>query len=307
MRLNLLDHSAFIHRAYHAMPPLVTSKGVPVGAVRGLCDSLLWMTRSRDFEATHWAAIGDAGRSGRMTLDPEYKGNRTERDDDLISQFKLADRACEALGIPVIRIMGQEADDVIAGLTHAFTRLGGEVLILSEDKDLMQLVGDRVTQYRPVERKFYGTPEVLEKWGVPTERISEVLALQGDTADNIPGIAKVGPKTAAKLVNGHPTFDAMLAACKEAALAANPTVLDPDFPVSQLKGERAIIARIARMEARLRLNLELTKLRPDCLPGDMDFATIAKRDRDYRVVFDLFKEFEFEALLRKVQGVRDAA
>jgi DNA polymerase-1 len=299
----LLDHSAFIHRAYHALPKLATSGGVACGAVYGLCDSLLWMTRARQFEATHWVAVGDAGRSGRVQIDPEYKNNRSERDDDLISQFPLADRACEALGIPVVRVMGQEADDVIAGLTEAFVAEGGEVLILSEDKDLMALIRPGVTQYRPVERKFYGEAEAFAKWGVMPDRISEALALQGDVADNIPGVPKVGPKTAANLINAYPTFAQMIAACKEAALAAHPTVLDPDFPISQLKGKSAIIARIARMEKRLLLNLELTKLRPDCLPGKFDFATIANQERDYRKVFDFFEELEFEQLIEKIETV----
>ena len=210
--LHLIDGSAFIFRAYHALPPLTRkSDGLPVGAVAGFCN-LLWneLTTTRSQEApTHLAVIFDAGSiTFRNAIYPEYKANRPELPEDLRPQFAFTRQATRAFNVPCIEIDGYEADDIIATLARRAREAGGTVTIISSDKDLMQLIGNGVDMLDPMKNKRIGPDEVIEKFGVGPDRVVDVQSLAGDSIDNVPGVPGIGVKTAAVyriMEQGSPT------------------------------------------------------------------------------------------------------
>ena len=205
--LFLVDGSGYIFRAYHALPPLTRkSDGLPVGAVSGFCN-MLWklMRDARNTDVgitpTHFAVIFDySSKTFRNTLYREYKANRSAPPEDLIPQFGLIRQATRAFNLPCIEMEGFEADDLIATYARLACEVGGDTTIVSSDKDLMQLVGPTVAMYDPVKDKRLGVPEVIEKWGVPPEKMVDLQALTGDSVDNVPGVPGIGPKTAAQLL-----------------------------------------------------------------------------------------------------------
>jgi DNA polymerase-1 len=212
--LHLIDGSAFIFRAYHALPPLTRkSDGAPVGAVAGFCN-LLWNQingkRAGD-EATHLAVIFDhSATTFRNTLYPLYKANRPELPEDLRPQFPMTREATRAFGVSCIEIEGYEADDIIATLACRAREAGGTVTILSSDKDLMQLVGDGVEMLDPMKNRRIGVAEVEEKFGVGPDRVVDVQALAGDSVDNVPGAPGIGLKTAALLIQEYGDLETLL-------------------------------------------------------------------------------------------------
>lgn len=214
-RLYLIDASGFIFRAYYALPRLTRSDGTPTGAVYGFVAMLLKLLEtarpSEQGEAQSSggkppiaiAAIFDAGRqSFRNEIYPAYKANRDETPEELKPQFSLVREATIAMGLPAIELAGFEADDLIASYTRAAQAEGYEVVIVSSDKDLMQLVDDTagISLFDAMKDKPIRAAEVQEKFGVPPEKVGDVLALMGDSSDNIPGVAGIGPKTAAELI-----------------------------------------------------------------------------------------------------------
>jgi len=199
--LTLIDGSGFIFRAYHAIPPLTSSKGVPTNAVLGFANMLL--KALREHSPTHVAMVLDVSRrSFRTALDPAYKAQRPEAPDDLVPQFPLVRDVTRALSVPILEQEGFEADDIIATLaTHARGH-GWEVVIVTGDKDFGQLVDDRVRLYDPMAEArgqggWSGPAEVELKMGVPPSQVIEYQALLGDKVDNVPGIPGVGEVTAA--------------------------------------------------------------------------------------------------------------
>src|SRR5262245_47092362 len=202
--LYLVDGSNFLFRAYHAMPPLSTKAGVPTGAVRGFVSMLLKLIG--DYQPAYMAVVFDAGgRDERAELFPAYKQNRAECPADLAPQFELAHRASVALGLCAINAVDAEADDVIATLARRAHQAGQKVVIVSSDKDLMQLVIEGQIELLDTMKeggsgKLYGPKEVEEKFGVPPAQLADVLALMGDSSDNLPGVPGIGPKTAAQLI-----------------------------------------------------------------------------------------------------------
>ena len=212
--LHLIDGSAFIFRAYHALPPLTRkSDGAPVGAVAGFCN-LLWNQingkRAGD-EATHLAVIFDhSATTFRNTLYPLYKANRPDLPEDLRPQFPMTREATRAFGVSCIEIEGYEADDIIATLACRAREAGGTVTILSSDKDLMQLVGDGVEMLDPMKNRRIGVAEVEEKFGVGPDRVVDVQALAGDSVDNVPGAPGIGLKTAALLIQEYGDLETLL-------------------------------------------------------------------------------------------------
>jgi DNA polymerase-1 len=212
--LHLIDGSAFIFRAYHALPPLTRkSDGAPVGAVAGFCN-LLWNQingkRAGD-EATHLAVVFDhSATTFRNTLYPLYKANRPELPEDLRPQFPMTREATRAFGVSCIEIEGYEADDIIATLACRAREAGGTVTILSSDKDLMQLVGDGVEMLDPMKNRRIGVAEVEEKFGVGPDRVVDVQALAGDSVDNVPGAPGIGLKTAALLIQEYGDLETLL-------------------------------------------------------------------------------------------------
>ncbi|WP_127105304.1 DNA polymerase I [Pararhodobacter zhoushanensis] len=218
--LHLIDGSAFIFRAYHALPPLTRkSDGLPVGAVQGFCN-LIWNELSASTptktKPTHIAVIFDAGSiTFRNELYPEYKANRPELPEDLRPQFPLTREATRAFNISCIEKPGFEADDIIATYARLATEAGGTCTIVSSDKDLMQLVGPGVDMFDPMKSKLIGPDEVMEKFGVGPDRVIDVQSLAGDSVDNVPGAPGIGLKTAALLINEYGDLETLLARAAE--------------------------------------------------------------------------------------------
>jgi len=215
--LYLVDGSSYIFRAYHRLPPLTDPEGTPVGAVYGYT-TMLWKLAD-DLNAaegpTHLAVILDKdSKSFRNDIYPEYKANRPEPPEDLRPQFPLIRDATRAFSLPCIEEQGLEADDLIASYARAAQRQGWNVTIVSSDKDLMQLVGEenggRIDMLDTMKNQRIYIPEVEDKFGVTPDLVGDVLALMGDSVDNIPGIYGVGPKTASKLISEHGSLTAAL-------------------------------------------------------------------------------------------------
>ena len=204
--LHLIDGSAFIFRAYHALPPLTRkSDGLPVGAVSGFCNMLnRYIEDNNGPDApTHVAVIFDhSSHSFRNDIFDGYKANRPPAPEDLVPQFPLTREATKAFNIACEEMEGFEADDMIATLACQARDAGGRVTIISSDKDLMQLVEDPIsTMMNTMSHQIFDEQKVFEKFGVKPNQIRDLLALVGDSSDNIPGVPKVGVKTAAKWLN----------------------------------------------------------------------------------------------------------
>jgi DNA polymerase-1 len=211
LNLLLIDGSGFIFRAFHALPPMTRPDGVPVNAVFGFTNMLARLIR--DHVGTHLAVIFDAGRlTFRNRLYDLYKAQRPEPPPELVPQFALVREATAAFGVPAIELADWEADDLIASYASAALAMGGEVTIVSSDKDLMQLIRPGVAMQDPIRQKMIGPAEVMEKFGVPPDKLIEVQALMGDSVDNVPGVPGIGPKTAAQLVVEFGDLEAVLAA-----------------------------------------------------------------------------------------------
>jgi DNA polymerase-1 len=259
--LYLVDGSAYIFRAYHRLPPLTDPEGTPVGAVFGYT-TMLWKLADDLHKAdgpTHLAVVLDkAGTSFRNAIYPEYKANRPPAPEDLIPQFPLIRDATRAFSLPIIEEPDVEADDMIASYARAATRQGWDVTIVSSDKDLMQLIGldqaggGHVDMLDTMKNQRIDIEEVAEKFGVSPDLVGDVLALMGDSADNVPGIRGIGPKTATKLIQENGNL--------EAALAAAPAMKPGKLRDSLI--EQADMARLSRV---------LVQLKEDCpLPIPLD-------------------------------------
>ncbi len=210
----LLDTSFFIFRAFHALPPLTNSKGVPTNAVHGVSTMLEKLMRDRK-PLLMGACFDTARATFRRELYPEYKANRLEPDEALRVQFPFVRRLVAALEIPVLDREGYEADDILATLAKRYEDEGYDVVIVTGDKDLMQCVTDHVTLYDPMRDQEIRREEVKEKFGVGPEAVADVLGLMGDSSDNIPGVRGVGPKTATALVAHFGGIEEMLARSEE--------------------------------------------------------------------------------------------
>eukprot|EP01039_Chlorochromonas_danica_P013756 gene13756-15978_t len=221
-RLYLLDGSGYIFRAYHALPPLTSkSDGLPVGAVAGFCN-MMWRlicelsAAHADDAPTHLAVIFDAaGPSFRSDIYDQYKAHRPPAPPDLVPQFALVREATRAFGVPAIDLAGYEADDLIATYARTAADRGDEVVIVSSDKDLMQLIDDRIGMMDPVKQTRIGREQVIEKFGLGPERVIEIQALAGDSVDNVPGAPGIGVKTAAQLLTEFGDLDTLLARASE--------------------------------------------------------------------------------------------
>jgi DNA polymerase-1 len=207
--LYLVDASGFIFRAFHALPALTDPQGTPVGAVVGFTNMLMRLLR--DLEAKHIGVIFDAARANfRNDIYKDYKANRDETPPDLIPQFPLIREATKAFGFEPLEVEGYEADDLIAAYAKAGRAKGLDVVIVSSDKDLMQLIRDGVVMYDPMKQKILGFAEVEEKFGVTPDKVVDVQALCGDPTDNVPGVRGIGVKTAAELINTFGTLENLL-------------------------------------------------------------------------------------------------
>jgi DNA polymerase-1 len=286
--LTLIDGSGFVFRAYHALPHLSTTRGVPTNAVYGFTTMLL--KALREHSPTHVALVMDAARrTFRQDIDPTYKANREEAPSDLQRQFPLVRDVAAALNVPLVEEPGVEADDVIATLACRAREQGWEVLVVTGDKDFAQLVDGRVTLYDPMAEAsgrggWTGAAEVEKKMGVPPARVVEYQAILGDKIDNIPGIPGVGEVTAAALVRRFGTVEEMLARADEIPLAVS-------------RGGEKLKEKIVANTERLRTNRRLVELRSDLsLPfGPEAFERRPVHEERTRA---LFAELEFSRLLK---------
>ena len=216
--LYLIDGSGYIFRAYHRLPPLTNIRDEPVGAVYGYT-TMLWKLADALHKAdgpTHMAVVLDAsGKSFRNDIYPLYKAHRPPAPEDLVPQFPMIRDATRAFSLPCIEEIGLEADDIIASYAVAALKAGWLVTVVSTDKDLMQLIQPGLDMLDPMKSERLGPQAVVEKFGVRPEALGEVLGLMGDSADNVPGVPGIGPKTAAKLIQEYGTVEAVLAAAAE--------------------------------------------------------------------------------------------
>jgi DNA polymerase-1 len=213
-RLCLVDGSGFIFRAYHALPPLTRADGTPVGAVQGFVNMLVRLIESHAGDRI--AVIFDTSRkSFRNDFFPEYKAHRPDPPEDLVPQFALVREATRAFDLPAVEMAGYEADDLIATYAALALANGETAIVVSSDKDLMQLVRPGVEMLDPLKQKRIGEAEVIEKFGVKPDRVVDVQALAGDSTDNVPGVPGIGVKTAAELINAYGDLDALLARAGE--------------------------------------------------------------------------------------------
>jgi len=213
----LIDGSGYIFRAYYALPPLSRkSDGLPTGAVSGFCSMLFKLledSRSDDsiHKPTHFAVIFDSAKKNfRNDIYSEYKANRSETPEDLIPQFEYIRKAVKAFSLPSIELINYEADDLLATYAKQIVDAGAKVTVISSDKDLMQLVSEKIRLYDPMKNKVLGENEVFEKFGVKPNQVIDVQSLAGDPSDNIPGVPGIGVKTAAELINKYKTLEILL-------------------------------------------------------------------------------------------------
>ena len=282
--LHLIDGSAYIFRAYHALPPLTRkSDGLPVGAVSGFVNMLQRYLQSNTGPdaPTHVAVIFDKGsHTFRNDMYDQYKANRDAMPEDLRPQMPLTREATRAFNIACEEIEGFEADDIIATLAHQGRDAGGRVTILSSDKDLMQLVGGGVEMLDPMKNKIIDTDGVREKFGVGPERVVDVQALAGDSVDNVPGAPGIGIKTAALLINEYGDLE---------------TLLDRAGEIKQPKRRESLIDNRAQIE----LSKRLVSL--DCamdLPFDLDSFEV--KDAVPEDLLAFLAKMEFRTIVKRV-------
>jgi DNA polymerase-1 len=280
----LVDGSSYIFRAYHALPPLNRkSDGLQVNAVLGFCNMLWKLLRDmpEDNRPTHLAIVFDKSEiTFRNKLYPDYKAHRPPAPDDLIPQFPLIRAAVRAFDLPCLEQAGFEADDLIATYVRIACERGASATIVSSDKDLMQLVNDCVTMYDTMKDRRLGIAEVLEKFGVPPEKVVEVQALAGDSTDNVPGVPGIGVKTAAQLIVEYGDLETLLLRAGE---------------IKQPKRREALIehAEKARISRRL-------VLLDDKVDLEVPLDELAVHEPDARKLIAFLKAMEFSTLTRRV-------
>jgi DNA polymerase-1 len=277
--LTLIDASGFIFRAYHALPPLTTSKGVPTHAVLGFARMLLKLLRER--QPGYIALCFDRdSRKGRLAIDPQYKANREATPADLVAQFELIRRVADVLALPILEVAGWEADDVIATMVDKARARGFRVEIISSDKDLLQLLAPDVALFDPVKDKPITEADALEKYGVAAAQLRDYQALVGDAIDNVPKVPGVGPKTAAELLKQFGSVATLMARVDE---------------VAKPKTREALKAHREQLERAL----QLVSFRHD-LPVDAEPAALARRELHQAEARALFTELEFFRLIAEL-------
>ncbi len=280
----LIDGSGYIFRAFHALPPLTRpSDGLPVGAVHGFC-AMLWklMGESKTSDApTHIAVIFDAGaKTFRNDIYDKYKANRPPLPEELIPQFTLIRDAVRAFNVACVEMDGFEADDLIATYAKDACAKGGDVTIISSDKDLMQLIVPGITMLDTMKNKRVGRDQVFEKFGVAPDKVIDVQSLAGDSVDNVPGVPGIGVKTAAELINEYGDLDSLLARAGE---------------IKQPKRREKLIefaeqARISRQLVRLKDDVAVT----------MPLEAFGVTEPDATQLLAFLQMMEFSTLTRRI-------
>jgi DNA polymerase-1 len=282
--LFLVDGSGYIFRAYHALPPINRkSDGLQLNAVFGFCNMLWKLLRDMKAEdkPTHLAVVFDLSeKTFRTEMYPDYKAHRPDPPDDLKPQFGLIRQAVHAFDLPCLEQKGFEADDLIATYVRQANEAGATSTIVSSDKDLMQLVNDGVVMYDTMKDKKIGRAEVIEKFGVPPDKVIEVQALIGDSTDNVPGVPGIGVKTAAQLIGEYGDLETLLKRAGE---------------IKQDKRRQTLIdnADKARLSKKLVTLDEHVKL-------DVPIGDLAVHEPDYKLLIAFLKAMEFSSLTRRV-------
>ena len=282
--LFLVDGSGYIFRAYHALPPINRkSDGLQLNAVFGFCNMLWKLLRDMKAEdkPTHLAVVFDLSeKTFRTEMYPDYKAHRPDPPDDLKPQFGLIRQAVHAFDLPCLEQKGFEADDLIATYVHQACEAGATSTIVSSDKDLMQLVNDRVVMFDTMKDKKIGRAEVIEKFGVPPDKVIEVQALIGDSTDNVPGVPGIGVKTAAQLIGEYGDLETLLKRAGE---------------IKQDKRRQTLIDNADKARLSKKLVTLDTQVKVDVPIGDL-----AVHEPDYKLLIAFLKAMEFSSLTRRV-------
>ncbi len=277
--LYIIDGNSYIYRAFYAVKGLFTSTGLPTNAVFGFMNMLLKVIREKS--PSHVAiAFDPKGPTRRHREYKEYKAHRPPMPKDLVPQIPYIHRMVETFRIPVLIQEGQEADDVIATLAVRARDDGMQVVIVTGDKDILQLVGPGITVYDTLKEKVYGPQGVEERYGVPPERMVEIMGLMGDASDNIPGVPGIGEKTAQILIKQYGTIEDLLIHA--------PEITRPKL--RQSLQEHAHLARLSRELARLHTDVPIT----------VDYPALVLKEPDNAALQTLLRELEFTSLLRHV-------
>ncbi len=287
----LIDGSGYIFRAFYAIQRLSTKDGFPTNALYGFLRMIL--KTMAEANSNRIAIIFDAGRKTfRNDLYPDYKANRTECPPELLEQMPYFRELSRALGLPVLECAGFEADDIIATLTSKLRAGNKPVIIVSGDKDLMQLVTEDVLIWDTMKDAHYGPAQVAEKFGVGPDKVTEILALTGDSSDNVPGVDGVGPKTATQLIQKYGSVEGVI---------ANVSALKDDL---EIRNRKKIAESIESQIERLRLARRLVEVAYDVpleqiTDGAHDIDTLlSKKDIDAPHLAELFEKFEFQSLFK---------
>ncbi|MBU2090111.1 MAG: DNA polymerase I, partial [Alphaproteobacteria bacterium] len=280
--LYLVDGSGYIFRAYHALPPMTRADGTPVNAVFGFSSMLMKLVE--EIDAQHLAVIFDSARETfRNEIYPAYKAQRPELPEDLRPQFALIRDAVRAFNVPCIEMPGFEADDLIATYAKEARKHGMEVIIVSSDKDLMQLIGDGVTMLDPIKNRQIGPDEVMEKFGVAPDKVIDVQSLAGDSVDNVPGVPGIGVKTAAQLIGEYGDLDTLLARASE---------------IKQPKRRESLI----EYAEQARISRQLVTLRDD-VPLEIAVDSLEVQDADHQTLLTFFEENSFKRLVSRLHAL----
>jgi DNA polymerase-1 len=284
LRLFIIDGNSYIYRAFYAIRNLSTSSGLPSNAVFGFANMLMKVIKEKAPDRLA-IAFDPKGPTRRHKEFKDYKAHRPPMPRDLVPQIPYIHSLVQAFRIPVFIQEGQEADDVIATLASRASGAGMEVVIVTGDKDLLQLVGPGISVYDSLKDRTYGPPEVEERFGVPPERVVEILGLMGDASDNIPGVPGIGEKTAQALIKEFGTIENVLAHAHQ--------ITRPKLRQSLL--EHADLARLSR---------DLAVLQRD-LPLAVDFDQLIPKEPDAPALLSLLRELEFTSLLKYVSPLPD--
>jgi DNA polymerase-1 len=283
--LVLVDGSSYLYRAFHAMPALTNSKGEPTGAIYGVTNMLRRLLK--DYDPAHVAVVFDAkGKTFRDEIYPEYKANRPPMPDDLRRQIEPIHAIVRAMGLPLLCIDGVEADDVIGTLAKQAEVQGMKVLVSTGDKDMAQLVNEHVTLVNTMTETEMDPDGVVEKFGIPAERIIDYLALIGDTVDNVPGVPKVGPKTAVKWLEKYGSLEAIMEHADE------------------FKGKVGEYLRESLEQ--LPLSQELVTIRCD-VEMELRPLELERQAPDTETLRELYSEMEFKTWLAELLGGEEEA
>lgn len=276
--LYLIDGSSYIYRAYFAIRHLSSPSGQPTNAIYGFVQMLLKLIK--DCQPQQLAVVFDAGRiTFRNDIYPDYKANRAAMPDDLRAQVGRIREVVRAFNIPALELAGFEADDIIGALAQEYSSRGGQVVVVTGDKDLMQIVSEQVTLLDTMKAKSSGIAEVMERFGVAPELVPDILGLAGDSSDNIPGVPGIGEKTAIKLLQEFGTLDALLERAAE------------------VKGKNGEKLREFREQALLSRRLATIERN---VPIHVSDEELAAREPDTEALNALFKEFGFNSLIKEL-------